>query len=119
MNAGIGLEGLSVLKPYDNPLRFRMADFDKIPADAFGVYGIWFRNRCIYIGEAYAQPIAVRLTQHWRKSHNPELADWVKAKGSELRVTYVTAAGKRVIHDLERLCIRRFQPMTNRIGKSH
>jgi len=119
VNAASSHEILCVLTPHDTPLRFRKADFDKIPADAFGVYGIWFRNRCIYIGEAYAQPSAIRLAQHWRESHNPELADWVKAKGSELRVTYLATVGKRGIHELERLCIRRFQPMTNRVGKAH
>ena len=119
VNVATGLDGLPLLTPHDNQLRFRKADFDKIPPDAFGVYGIWFRNRCIYIGEAYAQPIAIRLAQHWRESHNPELADWVKAKGAELRVTYIAAVGNHGIHDLERLCIQRFQPMANRVGKAH
>ena len=108
-----------MLKPYDNPLCFRKADFDKIPEGAFGVYGIWFGKRCIYIGEAYAQPIALRLAQHWRESHNSELADWIRAKGSELRVAYVVSVGKHGIHDLEKLCIRQFQPMANRVGKEH
>lgn len=115
----IGSEGSSALTPNVGALRFRKADFDKIPRDAFGVYGIWFRRRCIYIGEAYAQPITVRLAQHWKQSHNSELADWVKAKGSQLRVTYVVVSGAHNIHELERSSIRRFQPVTNRVGKAH
>ena len=118
MNAGRNPRDFLMLTPHENQLRFRRADFDKIPANALGVYGVWFRNRCIYIGEAYAQPIAIRLTQHWRGSHNPDLADWVKAKGPELRISYIVALDECVIHNLERSCIRRLQPMANRTGLS-
>ena len=100
-------------RPYDNQLRFRKADFDKIPANAFGVYGLWYRKRCIYIGKAEAQTIARRLEQHWRGAQNLGLADWVQAKGSELRVSYLVVEKKSTIGSLEKLYIRRFQPMTN------
>ena len=102
-------------RPYDNQLRFRKADFDKIPANAIGVYGLWFRRRCIYVGKAEEQPIAKRLHQHWRGTHNFELAAWVQAKASELRVVYVVADTKSTVSSLERLYIRRFQPLTNQI----
>ena len=102
-------------RPYDNQLRFRKADFEKIPADAIGIYGLWFKKRCLYVGKAEDQPIAKRLKRHWDGTHNPELAAWIQAKGSELRVAYLVAEEKSKITALERLYIRRFQPLTNRI----
>ena len=102
-------------RPYDNQLRFRKADFDKIPANAFGVYGLWYRRRCIYVGKAEDQPIAKRLEQHWKGAHNPKLAAWVQAKASELRFAYLVAKEKSKVSSLEKLYIRRFQPLTNTI----
>ena len=107
-----------MLTPHTNSLQFRKADFDKLPGNIFGVYGIWFRRRCVYIGEAHAQPIATRLAQHWNATHNSALADWIQAKGAQLRVSYVAVTAKREIHDLELDCIRKFQPMTNLVGKT-
>jgi len=104
-----------VCNPYSNQLRFRRTEFDKIPRDAYGVYGIWFRRRCIYVGKAEIQPIPKRLEQHWRESHNPLLKAWVQAKGSELRVAYVVAPERLEASSLERLYIRRFQPLANRV----
>lgn len=105
-------------RPYDKQLRFRRSDIDKIPSDAIGVYGLWFGKRCIYVGKAEEQPIAKRLQQHWERTHNPELAAWIQAKGPELRVAYVITEEESKIDALERLYIRRFQPLTNKIRYS-
>ena len=88
-------------------------EFSKIPADAYGVYGIWFRRRCIYIGKAKSQPIAKRLEQHWNGTHNPDLADWISAKGPLLNVSYAITH-KQAIDNFERRHIKRFQPLTNK-----
>ena len=103
--------------PYDNQLAFRKADFDKIPSNAFGIYGLWYRKRCIYIGKAEKQPIAQRLEQHWKGSHNPDVANWVRAKGSKLRVGYVLVEEHSEIDNLEKRYIRQLQPLTNKQGK--
>lgn len=103
----------SVCVPHHHQLQFRKMEFAKIPPDAYGVYGIWFRRRCIYIGKAKSQPIAKRLEQHWNGTHNSELADWISAKGSLLDVSYAIAH-KMVIDNLERRHIKRFQPITNK-----
>ena len=106
-----------VWRPYDNQMPFRRADLDKVPANAFGVYGFWYRKRCIYVGKAEKQPIARRLKQHWRGSHNPDLANWVRAKGSQLRVGYILVEKESEIDDLEKQYIKQFQPLTNRHRK--
>ena len=106
-------EYLLMCKPYDNQLPFRRFVFDRIPAHAFGVYGLWYDRLCIYIGKAEEQPIAKRLEQHWRQAQNPKLATWIRAKGSQLSFTYVAVDDKTSISALEIKYIHRFQPLTN------
>ena len=101
-------------QPYNNQLPFRRAEFDKIPDDAFGLYGIWYCKRCIYVGQAKMQPIARRLAQHWRSTHSDDLDTWIQAKGPELRVSYLVLDQCSDIDGLERSYIKRFQPMTNK-----
>ena len=100
--------------PYEHQIRFTRANLDKLPPDAFGIYGVWYRKRCIYVGKAKDQPIARRLQQHWRAAQNPDLANWLKAKGPELRIAYQVENDKSRINELERTYIRRFQPLANR-----
>lgn len=104
----------SAWHPYDNQLTFKKSDFGKVPSNAFGIYGLWYGKRCIYIGKAEEQSIARRLEQHWRGSHNPYLADWIKAMGPQLRVGYVMVEDQSEISDLEKRYIKQFQPLTNR-----
>ena len=88
--------------------------FQMMPSE---VYGLWFRKRCIYVGKAQEQPIARRLEQHWRGSHNSDLDAWVKAKGAELRVSYRIIRKQSAISDLEEFYIKQFQPLTNKLLK--
>lgn len=104
--------------PYADQIRFRKVDFEKIPRHACGVYGIWFKRRCIYIGKAASQSIWERLLQHWRGSHNPVLSAWIQAKGSELKVSFQVADDVTQINALEKICIHRFQPLTNKVRYS-
>ena len=101
--------------PYVNQLRFRKVDFGEIPSGTYGVYGIWFRRRCIYVGQAKFQPISKRLEQHWRRSHNPQLQAWIEAKGRDLRVAYLVVEDISSVDAIEQLYIRRFQPLTNKV----
>ena len=103
-----------VWKPYHNQLSFRRANLENIPDDAYGLYGFWFGKRCLYVGQAKRQPIALRLEQHWRGTHNDYLADWIRAKGSQLRVSYVVVEQPTDIDNLESAYIKRFQPITNK-----
>ncbi|MCY4175348.1 MAG: hypothetical protein OXD37_03300 [Acidimicrobiaceae bacterium] len=104
-------------RPPDGHLTFRRIDFDKIPSEVFGIYGLWFRKRCIYVGKAEKQSIVKRLQQHWKGSHNEYLADWIKAKGPELRVKYIPVQKTSIISGIEVLYIRNLQPLTNKIQK--
>jgi len=107
----------TICKPYQSRLRFRITDFDKIPSSAFGVYGLWFKQKCVYIGKAKEQSIPKRLEQHWKGSHNPLLANWISSKGSSLIVAYCDIKELNKIDDFEKYYIKRFQPLTNKILK--
>ena len=101
--------------PYENQIRFRIVEFYKIPADYFGIYGIWFNKHCLYVGQAKSQPICKRLKDHWKGTHNPKLQAWIDAKGPLLTVAYHTVVDIDEIDTLERYYIRMFQPLTNAI----
>ena len=78
---------------------------------------MWYGRRCIYVGKAEEQTIAQRLEQHWKGSHNPDLAAWVNAKGSQLRVRYIVVEDPLEIDDLEKRFIKQLQPLANKQGK--
>lgn len=101
--------------PYSKQVQFSIRGFQRIPADARGVYGIWFRRRCIYVGKAGDQSISERLVQHWKRSHNERFQAWIEAKGSRLRVAFLIVTNPICIDAYERLCINRFQPIANQV----
>lgn len=110
----VGVTPTNVWRPYRNRIRFRRSDIEEIPTSAYGVYGLWFKRRCLYIGKAKRQPIAKRLDQHWTGTHNPALAAWIRAKGAQLSVSYLVTDRGSEIDQLEKLYIGRFQPLTNK-----
>lgn len=101
--------------PYERMIAFRLREFEKIDQDAYGIYGFWFKRRCIYVGKAAEQPIAIRLVQHWKGSHNQLLRNWIEAKGKELKIAYKYIPEIAKIDILERYCINKYQPETNKI----
>ena len=109
------LQRIENCNPYVKQVPFSVRGFQRIPLRAYGVYGIWYRRRCIYVGKACRQPICVRLGQHWDRCHNSRLESWIKAKGNGLRVAFMVVPNKQLIPACERFCINRFQPLTNRV----
>lgn len=94
---------------------FRLKNIDDIEQSSYGVYGFWYKRRCIYIGKAGRQPISNRLRQHWSETHNPLLKDWLEAKGKEITFAYQVIPNRDQIDAYERFYIRQFQPVTNKI----
>ena len=101
--------------PYDRQFPFTIRDFQRIPREVRGVYGIWYRRRCIYVGKADSQPISRRLEQHWRHSHNDRLQAWITSRGRQLRISYLALSPRRNIDIYERYFIARFQPLANQV----
>ena len=104
-----------MFSPYKGQIPFRMSAFQQIPTNAVGIYGIWYRRYCIYIGQTKSQSISKRLEQHWKGSHNSNLRLWIETKGSELSVWFQAIQNCGSIDQVERYCIQRFQPVTNTI----
>jgi len=98
---------------------FRHHIVDKIPSDARGVYGFWYRpnGKCLYIGQAKGQPIKSRLKQHWNRQENPKLHLWMKAFGQQIEICYLLADDAK-IDKLEKRLIKAFRPETNRTHRS-
>jgi excinuclease UvrABC nuclease subunit len=101
--------------PYDFLSRFRLKNINDIPDGAHGIYGLWYRRRCIYIGKACDQTIATRLQQHWSYSHNSYLNLWLAAKAREMRFAYKVIEDPVLIGQFEKFYIRKFQPITNAV----
>lgn len=100
--------------PRSNTIGFRLSEFDSLDPQARGLYAIWYKQSCIYVGKAQDQPLRNRLQQHWKGSHNATLNDWVAAKGSALRVSIKPMLDESVIEIFERFYIRKFKPLANR-----
>ena len=100
---------------FENMLHFTLHDFEKIDANATGVYGFWYDKHCIYVGKAADQPIRNRLLQHWHESHNPTLIRWIAAKKTALNLAIKTLDDAHDIDIMERYCIYRYQPSANKI----
>ena len=109
------VQELDRCSPYTRQIPFTIRGFERIPQDVRGVYGIWFRRHCIYVGKADLQPISTRLEQHWRHSHNDLLHAWIVAKGKLLKVSYMVLSTRNNIDIYERYFIARFQPLTNKV----
>ena len=100
-------------------LAFRLSALDHVPNEIHGVYCIWYRDRCIYVGMAQLQTICTRLKQHWNGSHNSRLANWISSKGSLLTFSYMELAETCDIGGYENACIHYFNPLANKRHSEH
>ncbi|WP_081617244.1 GIY-YIG nuclease family protein [Thioalkalivibrio sulfidiphilus] len=94
---------------------FRLSEIERPEYHGYGIYGFWYRGRCIYIGKAEDQVLTERLKQHWANCHNDLLKQWLAAKPGEIRFVVKMIDHKEQIQVYEKFYIRRFQPITNKI----
>lgn len=102
--------------PYTSLQPFRLSRIEQLPGGR-GIYGFWYRRRCIYIGKAQDQPIRTRLEQHWKRCHNDDLRLWMEATRGDLLFAICVVEGPENIDAAERRYIRRFQPVANKTLK--
>ena len=95
---------------------FTLLNITDIPSDLRGIYGLWFKKWCIYIGKAKDQGIKNRLKQHWLGSHNEYLKAWIEAKNRIIEFCYIDSP-RHTIDSLEKRMIDILQPVTNKDGK--
>ncbi len=63
---------------------FKIASIEKLPTDIIGVYAFFYRDRCIYVGQAKDQCIKDRIWQHYKRCHNAALSMWIDAYQRDL-----------------------------------
>lgn len=93
---------------------FTQRNIERLPNDAFGIYGLWCNGICLYIGKAERQPIKKRLMDHFMNCQNPDLKDWLGAFSKEIRFAVKPVANRKEIHGFERKFIALYAPRTNR-----
>ena len=71
----------------ENSRRFVLREFQN--TQFVGLYAIWFRHRCLYVGKSDQRTVYDRLWKHLASSHNPELKLWIRVKNGDLRFTTV------------------------------
>ena len=86
----------------------------KSPDDEFGVYSIWSKNVCIYVGQAKHQSLQSRLRQHYNGSHNGKLNAWIKSS-HPLWFCVEPTKNIQAIDAKERNRIKKYAPLTNKL----
>ena len=92
--------------------KFNWLNIQKSPDDEFGIYAIWAKNVCIYVGKAEKQSLRKRLLQHYNKSHNEKLSAWIKSS-HPLWFSVETVSNLTSIDAKERNRIKMYAPLTN------
>ena len=80
-----------------------------------GLYAIWYRHRCLYIGQSERQTVYARLYAHLSDCHNDQLKLWIQVKRDVLRFTssHVDDEESGTIRKLESYLICKLDPETN------
>ena len=93
-------------------LKFNWFNISKSPDDEFGIYSIWTKSVCVYVGKAEKQSLRVLLLQHYHRSHNDQLNAWIKSS-HQLWFTIEPVKNLNSIDAKERNRIKNYAPLTN------
>jgi len=91
---------------------FRRSTIESSIPKSSGLYMFWSKKFCLYVGKA--DNLCERLLSHWLRSHNPELNLWIKARGTDLCITYNLVDGN--LQNAEQELIDRLSPHLNKIN---
>ena len=92
--------------------KFNWLNINKLNDEDFGVYSIWSRNLCIYVGKAEKQCLKKRLLQHYKGSHNAYLDMWINSSHT-LWFSCIVMHNINAIDACERDKIVSLAPLTN------
>ena len=81
-----------------------------------GLYAIWYRHRCLYVGQSERQTVYSRLYAHLSDCHNERLRLWIRVKDGALCFTSSLIDDEDVdsIRGIENYLIRVLDPETNK-----
>lgn len=91
---------------------FNWRNISRLPHDQYGVYAIWSKSICIYVGQAKRQCVKDRLLQHYAGSHNSYLSLWISSS-HVLWFSVEFLKNSAAIDAKERINIKNFAPLTN------
>ena len=82
-----------------------------------GLYAIWYKHRCLYVGQSERQTVYARLYAHLSRCHNEALSLWIRVKDGNLRFTTyrIDDVTVGIIPSVESHLIRHLDPETNEI----
>lgn len=83
-----------------------------LPHSEIGVYAIWYRKWCIYVGKAKDQGVSERLEQHWSRCHNKLLKLWITAWPNEVEFCWISLPSQE-IDNAEKILIKQLRPNAN------
>ena len=81
-----------------------------------GLYAIWYKHRCLYVGQSELQTVYARLYAHLSQCHNEALKLWIRVKDGTLRFTScrIDNGTAGTIRAVESYLIRHLDPETNK-----
>tara|TARA_Y100001954_G_C15631776_1_gene513072 strand:- start:144 stop:491 length:348 start_codon:yes stop_codon:yes gene_type:complete len=94
--------------------KFNWLNIQKLPEDVHGIYAIWSRTTCIYVGKAENQSLKKRLTQHYSRCHNEKLKAWINSS-HQLWFGIEPVTNLEAIDAKERNRIKKYAPLTNEL----
>lgn len=82
-----------------------------------GLYAIWYRHRCLYIGQSDRQTVYARLYAHLSQCHNESLRLWIRVKDGKLKFTSfrIDDAAVGTVRAVESYLIRHLDPEANKV----
>lgn len=84
----------------------------KAPSHLGGVYMIYAKQNCLYVGKTENQSLQKRLGDHYRDCHNFKLKKWILSH-IQLRFRFITEPNVLLIGDLEKALIKQLKPSCN------
>jgi excinuclease UvrABC nuclease subunit len=92
--------------------RFNWHNISKVSDDEYGIYSIWSKNVCLYVGKAEKQSLRKRLLQHYSGSHNDKLTLWLNSS-HEKWFSVEIVKNTMMIDVKERQSIKWYAPISN------
>ena len=100
------------MKSCSSPRKLSYASIVALPEDSYGIYCIWTKSSCIYVGKAEQQTIGKRLLQHYANCKNPGLRTWIESS-YDLYFRYLEIGNKLAISAIEKKLIVKLSPLAN------
>ena len=95
---------------------FTLLTIESSVPDEPGIYGFKYRNYFVYIGQS--TNLRARLKKYWNNtSHSDGLHLWLKAKKTDMKITFKTYETADRISTMEKYFIKIYQPKANQLLK--